>query len=68
MMRFSCFPRTSILSQRGSINFTHVHEHDGGSSVSSVVVVSTVPDPRSPRYVHYIIRRSKEIIGRLAED
>ncbi|KAF7406552.1 hypothetical protein HZH68_005921 [Vespula germanica] len=50
MMRFSCFPRASILSQRGSINFTHVNEHDGGSSVSSVVVNGSTRSPIATSY------------------
>ncbi|XP_015172635.1 PREDICTED: uncharacterized protein LOC107064455 [Polistes dominula] len=48
MMRFSCFPRASILSQRGSINFTH--DHDGGSSVSSVVVNGSTRSPIASSY------------------
>ncbi|XP_047348576.1 cGMP-dependent protein kinase 1-like isoform X1 [Vespa velutina] len=50
MMRFSCFPRASILSQRGSINFTHKHEHDGGTSVSSVVVNGSTRSPIATSY------------------
>lgn len=48
MMRFSCFPRASILSQRGSINFTH--DPDGGSSVSTVVVNGSTRSPIASSY------------------
>ncbi|KAK2587909.1 hypothetical protein KPH14_004002 [Odynerus spinipes] len=49
-MRFSCFPRASILSQRGSINLTRVPEHDDGSGVSAIGVNGSTRSPIATRY------------------
>ncbi|KAH0561479.1 cGMP-dependent protein kinase, isozyme 1-like [Cotesia glomerata] len=52
-MRFSCFPRATILGQRGSINLTTVPGHDDTSSVTGISIISNNGDSREPIPMSY---------------
>ncbi|KAK0078373.1 hypothetical protein PV325_002567 [Microctonus aethiopoides] len=41
-MRFSCFPRASILGQRGSINLTPVPGHEDTPSITGISIKSII--------------------------
>ncbi|XP_076233535.1 cGMP-dependent protein kinase 1 [Calliopsis andreniformis] len=64
MMRFSCFPKPSILGQRGSINLTPLPGNDESSSVSSISingntkspVVTSYRQPGEPDLTNGVIR------------
>ncbi|XP_034942129.1 ATP-binding cassette sub-family C member Sur-like [Chelonus insularis] len=51
-MRFSCFPRASILGQRGSINFSPVPGYEETSSVTGISIISN-GDGREPIPMSY---------------